>query len=53
MALATLGGEHLASSRALYRVASHAFEHELSPSLELQHADLLADREAHAAARRG
>jgi AcrR family transcriptional regulator len=48
MALSTLGGEHLASGGALYRIALHAFEHELLPGLELLHADLLADRETHA-----
>jgi AcrR family transcriptional regulator len=45
IALAALSTAHLASGQALYRMAVHAIEHELSPSLELLHADLLADRE--------
>lgn len=45
IALAALSTAHLACGQALCRMAEHAFEHELSPSLELLHADLLADRE--------
>jgi len=45
IALAALSAEDLTCAQALYRMAVHALEHELSPSLELLHADLLADRE--------
>lgn len=45
IALAALSEEELTCAQALYRMAAHAIEHELSPSLALLHADLLADRE--------
>jgi AcrR family transcriptional regulator len=46
MALDGLAGRHLPSTETLRRLAAHAFEHDLSPPLELLHADLLADRDA-------
>ena len=47
-ALAALAAEPLSPGQLLYRLAEHALQHELSPCLELLHADLLAARDADA-----
>jgi AcrR family transcriptional regulator len=46
-ALAALGSESRTRADALYRLAAHAFAHELLPCLALLQADLLADRDMH------
>lgn len=51
--LAALAAERLLPAQLLHRLAEHAFRHELSPCLELLHADLLAERAPGTHARRG
>jgi AcrR family transcriptional regulator len=44
LALASLAAQYQPIERRLHRLAAHAFEHALSPCLDLLHADLLAGR---------